>query len=266
MLPILFSIGPFTLYSLWVFVIAGMLLGTLLFLKRVKYNRMDLNLLLDHGLSLLFAAFILSRLTFFLINWGYFGTFSFINFFKQLVYFWQPGYSFWGAVLGFGAMLTIHSLRKKENPFDWLEAFLMPLFIGMILGHIGQLLDGQGYGRETIMPWGIIFETTNVKYTVPVHPTQIYAILLILGIVLSRKKIMEKWPVLNGKYLWTLSIISTYSMGRFLIEFFRGDDTLQFGIIRIGHIGWLLIFSISGWILWKKLKNPEPTESISNKS
>lgn len=263
MLPILFSIGPFTLYSLWVFVIAGMLLGTLLFLKRIKYNRMDLSLLLDNGLSLLFATAVISRLAFFLTNWGYFGMFSWGTFLKQLVYFWQSGYSFWGAVLGFGAMLWVHALRKGENAFNWIDAFLSPLFVGMILGHIGQLLDGQGYGRETIMPWGIAFETTNVKYTVPIHPTQIYGILLILVILLIRKRVVEKWPVLGQKHLTALAMLTAYSLGRFVIEFFRGDDTLQMGFVRIGHIGWLVALGVSGWILWRKLKKPSTTGESS---
>ena len=257
MVPILFSIGPFTLYSLWIFVIAGMLLSTLLFLRKVKYNRMNLSLLLDHGLSLLLATVVISRLAFFLTNWGYFGMFSWGTFLKQLVYFWQPGYSFWGAVVGFGAMLWVHALRKGENLLDWMDALLFPLFVGMMLGHIGQLLDGQGYGRETILPWGITFETTNVKYTVPIHPTQIYGILLILIILLSRKKAIEKWPMLGQKHLGVLAMMSAYSLGRFLIEFFRGDDTLQLGFVRIGHVGWLVALGVSGWMLWRQLQKPE---------
>jgi len=102
MYPVLFKIGPFALYSLWAGVLIGFFVATVLFLKRAKYERMDLNFILGHGLSLLIGSFLFSRSCFFFANWGYFGQFSIINFLKQLLFFWQPGYSFWGAIWGYG--------------------------------------------------------------------------------------------------------------------------------------------------------------------
>ena len=125
----------------------------------------------------------------------------------------------------------------------------------MMITNVGQLLDGQGYGKETILPWGITFESTNVKYTVPVHPTQIYSILLIVAILGTRKMILEKWPRLKEEaHWWSILALTEYSFGRFLIEFFRGDDTVELLGIRLGQIIALLVFVGLATFLYKNLK------------
>jgi phosphatidylglycerol:prolipoprotein diacylglycerol transferase len=254
----LFEIGPFTLYSLWLAVSIAFVLGTLLFLKKAKYERLNMEFLLDHLFSLMLAAILVSRIAFFFTNWGYWGPFQINSFFKQIVYFWQPGYSFWGAVLGFSLLFAWHATRAKEPILPWLNTALTPLFIGIMVGNLGQLMDGQGYGRETSMPWGIQFESTNVKYTVPVHPTQLYSFLLIAAILFTRKAVQEKWPALRHETHWTLFALTVYSFGRFVIECFRGDDTLEWGFVRIGHVTATIAFVLFGSLLKTRAKASVP--------
>ncbi len=254
MLPTLFEIGPFTIYSLWLMVVIGFVVSTMLFLKKAKYERMEVNFLLDHSLSLLLGAMFISRLVFFLTNWGYFGPLNLGVILKQVFFFWQPGYSFWGALLGFGLVFIWHCRREKENPMKWVEIASIPFFVGLIFGHFGQFLDGQAYGKETILPWGIVFESTNVKYTVPIHPTQIYILLVVIAILTTRKRIIHKWPFFGQKYNWTLFAVAMYSFARFWIEFLRGDDTLQFGPFRIAQIVAIVLFVHITYILYKRSK------------
>lgn len=254
MWPTLFEIGPFTIYSLWVMVIVGFIIGTLLFLKTAKYQRMDVNFLVEHSLTLLIGAMVFSRLVFFLTNWGYFGPLNLGIILKQIFFFWQPGYSFWGAVIGFGLVLWWHCRKEKESLMEWFEMGFTPLLIAMLFGHFGQFLEGQAYGHETILPWGIVFESTNVKYTVPIHPTQLYYLILIAAILLTRKKVIQKWPFLGEKYQWTMFAIAAYSFCRFWLEFLRGDDTLMIGPFRIAQIVAAAIFVHIAYMLYKKRK------------
>lgn len=252
MLPVLAEFGPFTLYTLWIFVSAGIIVGTLLFLKRAKYQRMDVEFLLNHSLSLLLSSMVISRLGFFITSWGYFGPFSFGNTLKQILMFWQPGYSFWGAVAGFTLMLAFHCRKEGQKLLNWIEVMIVPFFTGIILGNIGQFFDGQGYGHDTILPWGVTFTSTNVKYTVPIHPTQLYSIILILIILLSRKKLTQKWEHLKNDTDWTLFIITFYSFARFWLEFLRGDDTLEWGWLRFGHLVSGIVFVSMAILLYKR--------------
>jgi len=254
MLPTLLEIGPFTLSSLWVFVTIGFIVGTLLFLKKAKYVRSDLTFILDHSFSLLLGTVFISRLTFFLTTWGYFGPVTWENALRQVFFFWQPGYTFWGAVIGFVIVFLLHCTRKNQNALEWLDIALIPIFIGMMVGNIGQFLDGQGYGKDTDLPWGVTFESTTVKYTVPIHPTQLYSIILIAFIILTRKKVMQKWPFLKEKHNWTLMAITFYSFSRFWLEFLRGDDTYQIGFLRMGHIISAIVFVPMAILMYKRFK------------
>ncbi|MBT5016455.1 hypothetical protein HN748_04560 [Candidatus Peregrinibacteria bacterium] len=258
MFPTLLKLGPFTLHSLWLCVVIAILVSTLLTLKKAKYQRMDVHFLLDHSLSLLISAAFFSRLVFALTNWGYFGPPSVFGTLTQIISFWEIGYSFWGAVLGFLLVFIWHCRRKGESPMDWLETTITPLFIGIMIGNFGQFLDGQAYGKETILPWGIVFESTNVKYTVPIHPTQIYSIIIIAAILLTKKKVINKWPILSEKYNWTIFALSTYALARFLLEFVRGDDTFQIGPVRIGHIVTFLLFAHLSRVLYKRVRKTNP--------
>ncbi len=260
MLPTLFELGPFTIYTLWVCVVIALLIGTLLILKKAKYQRMDIHFLLDHSLSLFIGAALFSRLVFALTNWGYFGPPSFFGTIQQIIFFWQPGYSFWGAMLGFTLVFLIHCHRQEQDPLEWLEVAIKPLFIGIMIGNLGQFLDGQAYGKETILPWGITFESTNVKYTVPIHPTQLYSIIIILTILLTRQKVITKWPKLGEKYNWAIFALSVYAFARFLLEFIRGDDTFQIGPVRIGHLVALILFGIFAHMLYKRTRTIKPNK------
>ncbi|MBT3516303.1 MAG: prolipoprotein diacylglyceryl transferase, partial [Nitrospina sp.] len=71
--------------------------------------------------------------------------------------------------------------------------------------------------------FGITF--TNPRSLAPLetslHPTQIYLsinalFIFIFLMILSKKKVFD------GQVLWSYGIL--YSIGRFLIEYFRGDD------------------------------------------
>ena len=226
----------------------------MLVIKKAKYQRMDISFILDHSLSLLIGALFVSRFIYFLTNWGYFGPLNIWTFLKQMFFFWQPGFSFWGAIIGFSIVFLWHCHRKKENWKEWFEIAFVPFLVGIMFGNFGQFLDGQGYGNETILPWGIVFESTNVKYTVPIHPTQIYSIIIIAAILLTRKKIAQKWPFFESKWNWILLAVAIYSFLRFWLEFLRGDDTLQFGPIRLAQIVSLFIFVHISYLLYNRRK------------
>ena len=136
----------------------------------------------------------------------------------------------------------------------WLDALIVPLGTGIVIANFGQLLDGQAYGIPTNLPWGITYESINVKYTVPVHPTQIYSMLYVSGIISILKK-YRKHEFLKHEGNQTLIAITLYSFIRFLTEFLRGDDVSEIFGIRIASAISLVIFFISGYCLYKRIKS-----------
>lgn len=190
----------------------------------------------------------ISRLVFFIMNRAfYMPTFSF-NSLLSFFYIWDKGLSFWGALLGFSLMLGVFCIKRDESFLKWLDALVIPLGIGIIIANFGQFLDGQGYGHETMLPFGVTYESINVKYTVPIHPTQIYSMIYTGGILYFLKK-YRKHKFLEKEGNLALTAITSYSFIRFFAEFLRGDDTPEIFGVRLAGIISLIVFLISGYYL-----------------
>ncbi len=261
MYPILFQIGPFSLHSLWLCVTIAFVAGILVFAKTAKRQRLNLSVLFNHGTSIMLFTLIVSRFVFYITNLQFFmPTFS-MNGLLRFFYIWDKGLSFWGALLGLLIIMAIFLTKKQEDLMKWLDAIIIPIGIGIIIANFGQFLDGQAYGSPTNMPWGITYESINVKYTVPIHPTQLYSMGLVGGILYFLKK-HRKYAFFEQDGNTALAAITVYSFTRFWLEFLRGDDAIELLGIRLTSIIALIIFLITGPILRNKFKKFKQSEQL----
>ena len=130
--------------------------------------------------------------------------------------------------------------------------------LGLFFGRCANFVNGELWGKETSLPWGVMFETGGGVYR---HPSQLYEALL-EGIViflvlfaLSRKVP----PRPQGFFLG--SFLALYGVFRFLIEFVRVPDAqlgYLFGFITMGQLLSLpLVVAGIALIVWS-LKNQRP--------
>ncbi|NLY36508.1 MAG: prolipoprotein diacylglyceryl transferase [Tissierellia bacterium] len=160
-----------------------------------------------------------------------------IEFLKRLEYLFASGFVFIGGLIGAGIGIYVFlKIYKKMNALLVLDLFAISLTILHIFGRMGCFMAGCCYGKETTSWLGITFTEGGIApYGVKLFPTQLFSVggnilIFIILISLSQKnKIPGK---LIGLYL------TMYSTGRFLLEFFRGD---QFR-------GFFLGFSTSQWL------------------
>lgn len=254
MYPILFQIGPFSLHSLWLFVSIACVVGILVFAKIAKRQRLNLSMFFNNSLLVALTTLLVSRLTFYLMNLQFYMPTFRLSGLLRFFYIWDKGLSFWGALLGFAIILALLCFKRGESILKWMDTLVIPIGIGIIIANFGQLLDGQGYGSPTNMPWGITYESINVKYTVPIHPTQIYSMLYIAAILYFLRK-YKKHPLFEEEGSTTLTAIFIYALIRFLVEFLRGDDTAELFNIRVATLISAIIFLIAGSFLYKRYKN-----------
>ncbi|MBU1152014.1 prolipoprotein diacylglyceryl transferase, partial [Patescibacteria group bacterium] len=134
----------------------------------------------------------------------------------------------------------------------------IPALIGYCIGLVGAFLGGFAYGKPTELPWGVTYQIQNVKYTVPVHPIQIYAIIAVTLLLLSKKRLKDKTEFFNREGNTTIYLSTGFSLIYFLLEFLKGDDTLLIQGIRIPMIIAAMVFITSGIALayrYKSFKN-----------
>jgi prolipoprotein diacylglyceryltransferase len=122
-----------------------------------------------------------------------------------------------GALLGglIGVELTKKMIGVKRSTGD---AFVYPLIVGTAVGRIGCFLTGlsdRTYGIATTLPWGVDFGDG-----IPRHPTQLYEILFLLGLMIFLK-IRSRYHRQEGD-LFKFYMIAYLSF-RLLIDFIKPD-------------------------------------------
>jgi len=266
MLPFLFDSRFVTIQTVWVFAVIAVLLASYLAVQRLKRARVNFTLFIEHSGFFFLIALIFSRITYFVLHTdAYFPAFDLRtvgNFFS----IWDQGFSFWGGLFGFLLAFLYRLYKSEENIWKWLDALIVPLIIGMGIGSIGNFLGGYSYGNPTDLPWGVEYVIFTVKYTVPVHPVQIYELLFLIALLWSKRLAQKKTHFFQIEGNSTLYYSSFLSIGLFLLEFFRGDDTLLILGVRLPQILFFLLFLLSAFGLVKHVKSfknhPHESQSV----
>jgi phosphatidylglycerol:prolipoprotein diacylglycerol transferase len=242
MIPVLFRLGPITVYSYGMMMALGFLAADLVVSSECK--RRGLNS--DFAASLVVWAAIggiaCSRLYFVIDNFR-----SYIHD-PAAIIFSGSGFVWYGGLFG-GLLAACIVSRYYGVPVSATADMAGPaLVIGQALGRIGCLLSGDGdWGMPTTLPWGMQFPNAIVGWNeatvrtldshhnlvsgyfpgVRVHPTPIYeAILytLIFLLLWSRRK-ETKVP---GQLFYLYLILA--GAARFMVEFLRINPRVLMGL------------------------------------
>ncbi len=249
MFPILFEFGPFSIHALWFFVSLGFIFGCLLFARLAKRYRLRLDAFSKYGFVLLITTLIGARLIYVITHVT---NYNFITIFSV----WDRGFSLWGAVIGF--FIPLYFLTKESQESFWriADSLTLPILLAFLFGHMGAFFDGVAHGSVTNLPWGITFQSAAVKYAVPIHPTQLYAFIYTFALFIAFWKTSRYWILKTEGFTFKMMLWS-YSLFRFLEEFFRGDDVIMlFGIIRVPQ---LLALLVCGFLTWHFLVQKKET-------
>ncbi len=169
----------------------------------------------------------------------------------EILALWHGGMSFHGGLIGLVLASILFAYRYKTSFWKIADLIVVTVPVGLGLGRIGNFINGELYGRETNVPWGMIFPQGG---PFPRHPSQLYESALeggVLFLILWSLK-DRKFPF--GRLLAIFLIL--YGAFRFFLEFFREPD-VQLGFIlgpfTIGQV--LCSFMILGGIvLWVYLR------------
>ena len=163
----------------------------------------------------------------------------------------SSGFVVFGGIIGGILTGLLYCRIRKLVFFKYADVILPSVALAQGFGRIGCFLAGCCYGKETESVFSVIFQ--NSEYApnhVALIPMQLYSsgldflhFLLLLLIARNKKE--------DGQV--TACYLIFYSIGRFVIEFFRGDiirgsvgilSTSQFISIFTGIAGIVLLIRI----------------------
>jgi len=220
--PIAVMIGPFAIRWYGLAYLAGFVCAGLV--MRALARRWKLDISGDDVVSIMigiaFGLIIGARLFYVL----FYGAGYYLAHPLEIFATWDGGMSFHGGLVGaiVGGYIVSRGLHISFATVCDLAACGAP--IGLFFGRCANFINGELWGKETSLPWGVIFADTGGG-SVYRHPSQLYEALLegivlfIILYVLSRKRP----PRPQGTFIGTFLV--GYGVFRFLIEFVRLPDS-----------------------------------------
>lgn len=156
---------------------------------------------------------------------------------KTIIFTFQYGFVFYGGFL-FAAAAAFIRLRKERLSFlSAADHFAPALALGHVFGRLGCFFAGCCHGRPTGSFLGVVFTDPLASVApsclgIAVHPAQLYEAAGNFLVFLALNSLIRS-PARNRAPagLVFAAYVFLYSVLRFIIEFFRGDDR---GVFHFG--------------------------------
>ncbi len=205
------KIGSFAISSSTVMMIIGFIVAYKL--CEGEFKRMGLG---DDLLDLLFVASIVggligAKILYLMEN------VTFSEFMANPIKYLSSGLTYLGGFVGAVVLFWVVVWVKKVK-FWFATDAMAPIIITYAIARIGCFLVGDDYGTPSNLPWAMAFPIGSPPTNERVHPTQIYEILVTLGIFIYIWQIRKR----NMPAGWLTSMVLILTGAeRFLVEFIR---------------------------------------------
>jgi phosphatidylglycerol:prolipoprotein diacylglycerol transferase len=233
--PLLFSIGPIKIFWFGVMTIVGYSAALSLVVWMGRKEGKDFSFCADLSFWLMISGIVGARLTYIAANWGHYAS--------RLNEIWridQGGLIYYGGMIaGLVTVVVFAKVRRHDvrRLFDFI-AVGVPL--AHAFGRVGCFLNGCCHGKVYDGLLAVRFPyrspvwyrqlelhriDTRDPESLPVHPVQIYEAVFNLAVC-----VFLVWVYRRRKRAGTTTALYLicYPVGRFVLEFFRGDQRLTF--------------------------------------
>jgi phosphatidylglycerol:prolipoprotein diacylglycerol transferase len=144
----------------------------------------------------------------------------------------EGGISQWGGL--FGAMLGAYIWARRSKFSFWkiIDAGGPAAMIGLTIGRIGDVINGEHHGTPTTLPWGVEYVNANTLGEPGriVHPEVAYEMVLCLAILAAILPFHERLKKRLPDGALGLIYFGIYAAGRFLLSFMRTDPSVFLGL------------------------------------
>jgi phosphatidylglycerol:prolipoprotein diacylglycerol transferase len=230
--PILVKIGPVTIHTYGFLLALGVVCGIGLSLILAKKENLDKTVLADFLFYAILVGLVGAKVWYFFTEFGYY-----LKHPGEIPSLITSAGTFHGGII-FAILFVLWYVRKHNLNFKVIGDVLAPaVALAHFFGRMGCFSSGCCWGREAPgCPIAVEFTSpetsTGVPHGVPLYPTQLIEAILnllnfiILFLVFRKKKF-------NGQVF--VLYIFNYSIIRFFVEFFRGDDGRGYIFGSIDH-------------------------------
>jgi phosphatidylglycerol:prolipoprotein diacylglycerol transferase len=239
--PNIAKLGPFLITWHGVFSVLGIIAAARLGFWLLAKDRVDVGSGGDGLAWLVVAGLIGARL---LYVWENFRLFS--GNLLRIFALTEGGISQWGGLFGAMVGAYIWSWRGKFSFWKIFDAGGPAAMIGLAVGRIGDIINGEHHGSPTTLPWGVQYVNANTlgQPDKVVHPEVAYEMVLCLAILAAILPFHQRLKARLPNGVLGLLYLAVYGAGRFALSYLRLDPAVFFGL-RQAQIASLLMVVIA---------------------
>lgn len=149
----------------------------------------------------------------------------------EILEVWKGGMSFHGGMLGLVTAIYLLCRKHRITFFALMDRVALVAPIGLFFGRIANFINGELFGRESDVPWAMVFLHGG---DMPRHPSQLYQAGLegvLLGLLMLWAWRCTRLRAYHGKLSGVFLI--GYGCARLVGELFREPDA-QLGFLVAG--------------------------------
>ena len=158
----------------------------------------------------------------------------------------EGGISQWGGLFGAVVGAYIWARSGKFSFWKIIDAGGPAAMIGLSIGRIGDVINGEHHGTPTTLPWGVQYvnPSTLGQPDRVVHPEVAYEMVLCLAILAVFLPIHQRLKARLPNGVLGLIYLGLYAAGRFALSYMRTDPAIIFGL-RQAQLASLLMVVIA---------------------
>jgi len=144
----------------------------------------------------------------------------------------EGGISQWGGLFGAMAGTYVWARRSKFSFWKIIDAGGGAAMIGLAIGRIGDVINGEHHGSPTNLPWGVEYVNPNTlgEPGRVVHPEVAYEMVLCLLILGALLPVHQRLKARLPDGVLGLIYFGIYAAGRFFLSFLRTDPSVFLGL------------------------------------
>lgn len=237
--PVIVSVGALTLRWYGLMIALGIAAGIFVALREARRRGFDEDATYSCALWGVVGAVVGARL---------FHIVDRIDFYVQnpglILAIQQGGLAIWGGVFGGLAAGALYCWRRRLSVPVMADIAAPALLVGLIIGRLGSIINGDSFGTVTDLPWALIYihhDTLVPDLGEPTHPYPVYEIIwntVILGYI-WRERVLQR--VAGSLFL---TFLVAYSVGRFVLTFVR-DEQVWILSLQEAHVIALVTLAIA---------------------
>ena len=260
--PIVATLGGLVLAWHGVFTAVGILAGVQISLyvgKKIRYSEDDAYSIALVGVP---SGVLGARLLYVAEHWSFFSAAP-----LEIFAINEGGISVWGAVIGGVLGGLLFAAWRRYDIRGGLDIAAFGLVLGLSLGRIGDLINGEHLAKATGLPWGVVYtdpDSPAFAHSIavgPHHPATTYEMLASFVLLALMFPILRRFRDRPG--LTFVVFLDIYSAIRFAVSFLRVDSThAAFGLDMPQFISVVVILGSLpfAWWFWA---HPRPFEEAA---